>query len=266
MANLSQRRLGALMAVVLVAGCDSTSPGSGRLLRVQGQVLEATQPPAPPLDVDIQAWPSAPGGNDSTTLQTDAAGGYAAELGPFTDPPADSLRVRVTQNDCDVQLETDLWHRDLAANDGDLIVLPTLDLSHRLPLAQIGTGQEMCAAIVTRSTPEIIGDVSRLALWFDDFSDSVRGRWRLNHQASTGDDYGYFSGSQELHRVVLQLRPTQPTPCTGLQLDMPFGGDNGSTFGVSDLTGGEGCFVPSTAVRFFSGTGGLDPLVPPGGG
>ncbi|MDQ3660928.1 MAG: hypothetical protein M3454_07730 [Actinomycetota bacterium] len=262
MVNRSKRRTGALMAISLVAGCDSTSPGSGRLLRVEGQVLEANQPPAPPLQVDVQAWPSAPGGNDSTTLQTDAAGGYAAELGPFTDPPADSLRVRVTQNDCDLLSETVLWRRDLALDEGDALTLPTLALSYRLPLAQIGIGQEMCAAIVTRSTPETIGDVSLLALWFDDISDSVRGRWRLNHQASIGDDYGYFSGSQELDRVVLQLRPTQPTPCTGLQLDMPFGGDNGSTFGVSDLTGSESCFVPSTAVRFFQGAS-LPEVLPP---
>lgn len=266
MANLSKRGVGALMAVAIVAGCDSTSPGSGRLLRVEGQVLEANQPPAPPLHVDVQAWPSAPGGNDSTTLQTDAVGGYAGELGPFTDPPTDSLRVRVTQNDCDVQLETHLWHRDLAANDGDLIVLPTLDLSHRLRQAQLGIGQAICAAIVTQSTPELIGDYARLALWFDDSSDSVRGRWRLNHSASFGDNYGYFSGFREVDRLILNLRPTPLTSCAGLQIDMPFAGSNSSRFEASELTAGDGCLVPTKVIRFFSGTGGLDPQLPPGGG
>jgi hypothetical protein len=78
--------------------------------------------------------------------------------------------------------------------------------------------------------------------------DSVRGRWRLNHTATIGDDYGYFSGFLEPGRVVLQLRPTQPTPCTGLQLEVPVGGENGSTMGAGELTGDGSCFVPSTIV------------------
>jgi hypothetical protein len=126
-------------------------------------------------------------------------------------------------------------------------------LSYRLPSAQLGTGQEMCGAIVTPFTAELIGDYARLALWIDDISDSVRGRWRLNHSASSGDDYGYFSGSLEPESVILQLHATQPTPCTGLQLEMPVGDDDGLTIGAGNLTGDGSCFVPSTTVRFFDG-------------
>lgn len=263
MADLSRLATGALLALVLVAACDSTSPPSDRLLHVQGEVLEAGQAPAPPVHVGIQAWPAlGPDGSDVATLRTDAAGVYTADLGPFPNSVIDSLHVRVTQNDCGLQVTTDLRRRDLALDDGEALVLPTLALSYRLPSAQFSIGGEICAAIVTPSSAEIVGDYARLALWIDDVSDSVRGRWRLNHSASIGDDYGYFSGSLEFDHVILQLRPTQPTPCIGLQLAIPVGGDNGSTLGAGDLTGDGSCFVPSTTVRFFEGSV-LPELLPP---
>lgn len=253
MAQLYRLVTGALLALILAAACDSTSPESDRLLHVRGDVLEAGQAPAPPVVVEIQAWPApGPDGSDLATLHTDAAGVYTADLGPFPTSVIDSLRVRVTQNDCGSQLTTDLRRRDLAL-DGEVLVLPTLALSYRLPSAQVGIGGEACAAIVTPASAEIVGDYARLALWIDDVSDSVRGRWRLNHSASIGDDSGYFSGSLESDHIMLQLQPTLPTPCTGLQLTLPVGGDNGATMGAGELTGDGSCSVPSTTVRFFEG-------------
>lgn len=250
----------ALLALILVSACDSTSPPSDRLLQVQGEVFEAGQAPAPPLHVDIQAWPALD--SDGANLRTDAVGRYAAELGPFPEEVADSLRVRVTQYDCEGHVETELWRRDLGAGESDALVLPMLTLSYRLPVAGFGLGAELCGAIVTRiaTAPELVDDHARLALWIDDVSDSVRGRWRLNHLVSIGDDYGYFSGSEESDRLVLQLRPTPPTPCTGLQLDIPFSGDNSSRLGPGELTGD--CFVPNTTVRFFHGAV-LPEVLPP---
>jgi hypothetical protein len=253
MAGISKLGTGALLPLVLVAACDSTSPASDRLLHVSGEVIEEGQAPAPPLDVDIQAWPAL--GSDGihvATLRTDAAGRFTAELGPFPDPLVDSLLVRVTQNDCDFGLTTELRHRDLALGDGEVLVLPSIALSYRLPSAEFGSGQEMCGAIVTPFLPEAAGDYARLALWIDEVSDSVRGRWRLNHSASVGDDYGLFSGALELDGVILQLRPTQPTPCTGLQLVIPVD-DNGSIMGAADVSGDGSCSVPSTTVRLFKG-------------
>jgi hypothetical protein len=265
MADRSNPCTGALLALALVSACDSTSPPSDRLLRVRGEILEAGQAPVPLLDVEIQAWPGlGSSGSDSATLRTDAAGLYTAELGPFSSSIVDSLRVRVTQNDCGSQLTTELRRRDLALGDGAALVLPTLDLSYRLPLAQFGIGGQMCAAVVTPFSAEFVGDHASLAVWIDDVSDSVRGRWRLNHTATIADDYGYFSGSLEPDHVILQLRPTQPTPCTGLHLDIPVGGDNGSTIGAGDLSGDGSCFVPSTQVRFFEGAS-LPELLPPNG-
>jgi hypothetical protein len=213
--------------------------------------------------VGIQAWPAlGPDGSDVAALRTDAAEVYTADLGPFPNFVVDSLRVRVTQNDCGLQVTTDLQRRDLTLNDGEALVLPTLALSYRLPSAQFSIGGEICAAIVTPPSAEIVGDHARLALWVDDVSDSVRGRWRLNHSASIGDDYGYFSGSLQFDHVILHLLPTQPTPCTVLQLAIPVGGHNGSTMGAGDLSGDGSCSVPSTTVRFFEG-GVLTELLPP---
>jgi hypothetical protein len=120
----------------------------------------------------------------------------------------------------------------------------------------------MCAAIVTPATESTIGDNSWLALWIDQISDSVRGRWRSNHSATIGDDYGYFSGSYDMDSLRLQLRPALPTPCTGLDLTLPVGGDNGSGLGPGELSGDGSCSVPNASVRFFEGAV-LTEVLPP---
>ena len=247
---------GVYLAVALLTGCDSTSPQIAPVLRIQGEILEGDQPPSPPLDVDILAWGVlGPGGSDSAALRTDLAGLYGAELGPFTDPHVDSLRVRVHQYDCAMQITTDIRRRSLTLGGGDTLLLPTVALSYRLPRAQLGIGGAVCGAIVTRNTIESGGDYASLALWFDELTDSLRGRWQLNHSVSIGDDYGYFSGSLESDRLTLLLRPTQPTPCTGLLVEIPIV-PNGSALGpasISSPDGGRTCFVPATTFRFFDG-------------
>ena len=266
MTALSELSRGTVLALVFMSACDSAAPAPDRMLHVQGEVLEAGQAPAPPLDMDIQAWPALGSeGSDAAALRTDAAGLYTVDLGPFPDPLVDSLRVGVTQNDCGMQVTTELRRRDIILGDGDALLLPSLGLSYRLPPAQFSIGGEICGAIVTPLSAEFVGDYARLVLWIDEATDSVRGRWRLNHSATIGDDYGYFSGSLEPDRVILQLRPTQPTPCTGLQLEIPVGGDNGATMEAGDLTGDGSCFVPSTTVRFFEGAS-LTALLPPNPG
>jgi hypothetical protein len=132
MAGLAKLSTSSLLALLLITACDSTSPASDRMLHIQGEILEAGQPPMPPLDVEIQAWPALSDGSDIDTVRTDSAGGYSGELGPFAHPRVDRLRVRVTQNDCGLQATTELQRRDLALGDGDAL-LPTLSLSYRLP-------------------------------------------------------------------------------------------------------------------------------------
>jgi hypothetical protein len=253
-----------LVLLVLIGACDSSSPSDDRVLHVSGEVLEADHPPAPSLEVILQAWPEpAVGGSDSASVRTDAAGRYTADLGPFPNARIDSLRVRVIQSDCLSQVTTELWQRDPAIQ-GDALVVPSLGLSYRLFPAEFGTAAQMCSAIAPSSW-DLSGDYASLALWIDQITDSVRGRWRLNHSVSIGDDYGYFSGLYHSDRITLQLRPTQPTPCTGLQLDILVGGHNGSTLGAGSLAGDGSCSVPSTTVRFFKGAV-LSEVLPPAGG
>ncbi len=258
-----------LALIAFVAGCDSNSPGSDSLLRVEGVVLEAGDapaPPAPPLRVSIHAWPE-PGsdGIGNATIETDEQGTYEAELGPFPDAVVDSLLVRLHQNDCGTQLETLLSRRDLALGDGEVLRLPTLTLSYRLRMAEIGRGAEMCAAIVTPADERIIGDHASLALWIDDLGDPsddlARGRWRLNHSASIGDDYGYFSGTAADERMILQLESVLGGGCT-IQLDIPVGGLNGITLQAGEVTSTESCFIPDRTIRFFRGAE-LSEVLPP---
>lgn len=108
-------------------------------------------------------------------------------------------------------------------------------------------------------------DYARLALWLDELTDSVRGRWRLNHQASIGDDYGYFSGSPQDHLLTLLLRPTQPTPCTGLRVEIPINPSNAHSLepaSVTDMTGEESCFISNTTIRLFEGAA-MQEVLPP---
>jgi hypothetical protein len=271
MFDRSKRRAATLTAVALMSACDSTSPGSdGRLLRVQGQILEAGQVPSPALDIRIQAWPALGAeGQDTATRQTDTAGVYAAELGPFPGTNVDSVRVRVTQYDCGATLPTDLWQRDVGLGDDGALALPRVDLSHRLQVAALGRDAEMCASI---SNPEHY-EHAHLALRVDDVTDSVRGRWLLNHSTSIPSNLGYFSGSyapDPVNHLTLVLRPKQPTDCTGLRIEVPMGGELGNEFGPATLISDGSCQVPSGTIRLFRGLGGINlllpPLPPPGGG
>lgn len=103
------------MLVPVLVGCDSSSPPSDRLLHVRGEVLVQGQAPAPPLDVEVQAWPTVEAdGSSLATGRTDVTGLYSADLGPFPNAVVDSLRVRVTQYDCGRQVSTDLRRSDVA--------------------------------------------------------------------------------------------------------------------------------------------------------
>jgi len=256
----------AIILAVALVGCDSTSPPDDLLLHVRGNVLVEGQVPAPPVAVAIQAWPDLEADGSSTAiLPTDAAGQYAADLGPFPGAAVDSLHVRVTHYDCGMQLTTILRRIDVALGGGH-VMLPTIDVAHRLAQAQFGLGMKACAAIVTPATimTPSTADHARLALWIDEISDSVRGRWRLNHSLSIGDDFGYFSGALEGGLLLLQLHPTPPTPCTGITLEIPVGGGNGSTLGAGELVGDGSCSVPNVALRFYEGAE-LGEVLPPNG-
>ena len=246
---------GVTLAFMLVTGCDSTSPISEQAFHFAGEVLEEGQPPSPPLLVEVQAWPSvAAPGVDTTSTVTDLSGRYNVNLGPFPSGRVDSVRARVNQADCFSQVRTQVLIREWATTRRDTIALPKLTLSYHLLPGQLEIGAAVCGAVLVPLSTESIGDYIRLALWVDQIADSVRGRWYLAHQATTASEYGDFSGSLQLDTLRLQLRSTPPTLCNGFELDIPVGGDNGSTMGAANLRSEGTCFVPDTVVRFFQGT------------
>lgn len=256
-------KLGAPAALLLAAACDSTSPRTDDSIVVTGRVLEAGSAPMPPLPVEVVAWPAPQaGGTGAVTMLTDAAGGYTAEVGPFPGGRPDSVRVRVTQSDCAEDLPTELMQRDLAGR-GDPLVVPDLALAYRLLAAELDAGQAMCGAI--GPGPGVPGgDFARLALWIDQVADSVKGRWRLNHSISIGDESGYFRGIIDADRLVLVLEHAAPAGCTEFDLEVLVEPAGGSTLGAGSLEGGAGCSITGAVLRFFQGAVLTEPLPPEG--
>lgn len=257
---MSVQRFGAAIALVVcctLASCDSTTPasaGSG----ITGMVTEAGSVPAPSLAVDITIWTATgPGSGMSRWVETDQTGGYDADFESLAPIDLDSVRIGASRFDCGGQQTASVTVSTAQLPDVEMIEAPTLDMSYRLPLAQFGTGRSFCAAAIDLDAVAGVGDLARLAIWIDDMSDSVRGRWRLNHSISSGDDYGYFSGSEvatsDTHSLQLHLRPTQPTSCTGLDLVIPTTSPNTSFIDVSTVTSDGSCALPNGPLRFFDG-------------
>jgi hypothetical protein len=249
-----------LILASLWAGCDSSSPSDQRMVQVQGAVLEAGAVPNPPVDVDIRLWP-VPGfeEGDSAAVFTDEAGRYSAELGPIGDGGVDSLQVVAIQSDCTQETFTEIQLTETNLGDGGTLEVPTLALSRTLPFPQTAVGTSMCAAIAGRALFGDLAGFSRLAMWIEESSDSIRGRWRLNHQVSVGDDAGSFSGAEEADRLVFLLRPTTPSPCVGLRVEMPFPTPPEPQLGLARVTSEGHCNVPDATIRFFHNTAELEP-------
>jgi hypothetical protein len=252
-------RASSLRCIILIlaglwAGCDSSSPSGERMVRVQGRVLEEGAVPNPPVDINIRIWPvpeSEEG--DLAAVFTDEEGRYSAELGPLEDGEIDSVQIVAIQYDCGHQTSTEIRLAEPVPGGGGSLEVPTLVLSRTLPPAQTAAGTSMCAAIAGRALFGDFGGYSRLALWVEESSDSIRGRWRLNHQESVGDDAGSFSGAEEEDGLVFLLRPTPPTPCGGIRLELPF------PVGLASLTSEGECNVPDATIRFLDTTDELDP-------
>lgn len=265
-------RLSACLALLIACtSCDSTSPGAvATAVRVEGSVRESGvylngAVPSPSLSVTVTAWPEpGAGGADSAVVQTDAAGDFVAVLGPYSSGRLDSLRIRITQVECDRLHYTDVWERDVALGDrsSQTLVLPMITLDLPRTEAQFFLGAEMCGAFIGQN------DFVRLALWMDTLTtDSIKGRWRLNHQASIGDSYGYFRAGLGPNDLSIELVPlTGVAPgCPMLQLDLPIApAINNVLLDMGTLTPNGTCFVPSAGLRFFKGAV-LPPLLAPGG-
>jgi hypothetical protein len=246
-----------LMACGVLAACDSTEPGSAAS-SVAGTVVEAGGAPAPPLAINITMWTATgPASGLSRWLATDPAGDYEAYLEAIAPFDLDSVRIEARRFDCGGEQTASVTVGSAQLPETGTIEAPALALSYRLPAAQIGAGASFCAAVTDPPLIDEGADLARLAIWIDDMSDSVRGRWRLNHSVSIGDDYGEFSGTEVetsgTYALHLHLRPTQPTGCSGLDLVIPTISPNSSVVDVSTVTGDGTCTLPSGPVRFFDG-------------
>jgi hypothetical protein len=251
-----------LVGIGALASCDTTEPGVERTLHVEGMVLEDDQPPLTPLHLHIEAW--VPGLSVvSADLTTDAEGRYDMSLGPTLAEGVDSVRVQVRQFSCQRTFLTALTHRDLDATARDTLHVPSVSLSLPWIPAEAQSGGSSCAHIYVPTPPEGgLGDLMMLALWHDDLGDQPRGRWRLNHTASIGDDFGYFSGVRTEEGLELVLDSQYPE-CGAFALTIPIGGVNGTTFGPAELTHSGTCFVPSPVqIRFFDGGVLSEPALP----
>jgi len=246
----STRRLCVGIGIGALLSCDATAPAIERSLLIEGAIVEGGEAPLVPLPVAVQVW--VPGSNAvSLALETDPQGRYAVTIGPTLTTLVDSVRVQVTQLTCQGTPMTAFIQRHLDASGGDTLTLPSVSLSPPGVPAQASQGGSSCAAI-TASPEDGLGDFLELALWHDELEPLPHGRWQLNHQASSADDYGYFDGRRTAGGLELVLHSS--TACGTFALTIPVGGANGVTFGPADLTYTGPCPVPPRLrVRFFDG-------------
>ncbi len=262
-------RRGVILAPVVIAAmaaaCDSTAPAKGTHL--SGVITELGKIPAPPMDVKVRIWRSGnPSAEDAAILLTDANGAFAVDLAAVEPPELDSVRVMATRYDCEGNRVTGVTVRRADIAGARSITMPRINLNFELATPDVANGAAVCAAIPRRTATLEIDDMARLAIWIDDISDSVRGRWRANHSASIGDDFGYFSGYEAVNAGIselhLHLRPTEPASCTGLDLVIPTVADGSAEMDVATLSGGGSCSLPDGPIRFFKGAS-LSEVQPP---
>lgn len=257
--------LSSVLLAAMVAACDSTAPFKGT--RVSGVITEAGEVPAPPMDVKVRVWRVGnPSAEEVSALLTDKHGAFAVDLADVEPPELDSVRVTGTRYDCEGNRVAGATARRADIAGAKSVTMPRINLNFELPTPHVADEAAICAAIPRRSATLQIDDMARLAIWIDDISDSVRGRWRVNHSTSIGDDFGYFSGYEtvngEIRTLHLHLRPTEPASCPGLDLVIPTLADGSSEMDVAILSGDGGCSLPDGPVRFFKGAS-LPELQPP---
>jgi hypothetical protein len=266
-----RRALYLAILVALVGGCgDSAGPPEGKMVVVQGEVIEGEATPTSPLDLTVRVWaPFTRNGEDFAGLHTDGAGRYTATFGPFEDASVDSVVIRVFQDDCGFGIVERFGYQNLAADDAGTIEIPVISLDDRLTSPELAQGTAMCAAVVTRNSVGEVFGYPLLALWLDLVGTGgqsgglvVQGRWQLDDFTTRLADVGYFTGAAVGGRLRLELRPASGPPedpyqpsCTTIDLDLALGGPNGRTIGVGEVVSeGEFCFLSDRTVRFETGS------------
>ena len=254
-ASLSALRMTALL-VGMAVGCGGEGPSeipATPSVYVAGVVRDPDGTPVPRITVTWELWP-APDSvqqgavSDFSTrwfMRTDDAGGFVAHAGYYGIESLDSVELAVTVGECWGLASVAIRERAVTLNPGVPDTMSReLVLGHTAPPARLAVGP--ACAVIVGPPPDQLEDV--LALWIDEISDSVRGRWLKNYQASFGSEYGLFSGAREGSLVTLDLRPESPKGiCNGYTLELPL--EAGDTFGIATHRS-DSCPLLPPALRF----------------
>jgi hypothetical protein len=233
---------------------------------VAGTVRDQDGAPVPLLTVVWEAWP-APDSADEAVVQdlsvryfttTDEFGRFATQVGYYSIAELDSIHVGTHPHECwglgaDTVRQTALA---ITRSARDTVLQAELTVPLTAARARLEVGPA-CAVMVSPDVPDL---QHNLAIWIDEITDSVRGRWRLNFHHTRGDDYGQFSGAREGGSVRLDLRnevqwdtETPAGLCTGYSLELPL--EAGDTFGTGAIAS-EACLSGLSeplSLRFVAG-------------
>ena len=254
---MTSHRLIGILAVGLVACSDEAPPPDSPEVQVAGVVRDPDGKPVSGVTVIWEAWPlpdsAQQGGGSSYSVRwfakTDGAGRFAEHVGYYSVAQLDSLEIEVGVDGC--------WgFAPLTVRERAVTLTPSpmgtrldrdLTLTRTSPRARLVVGP-MCAVMVG---PPPFEEEDRLAVWIDDISDSLRGRWRMNFQGSRGDDYGDFAGVRAGNVLTLDLRHATPWGnCTGYTLELPV--EVGDTLGPGTYRSA-GCPTVPGALHFIEG-------------
>lgn len=243
----------------LLPGCATeTSSGAGPSLVVLVADFEtASGEPLPRVVAVPEVWPEPDSSLIYGEVAIETGGQHPIDLGRFDGGVIDSLRLTAYPSVCSGFDTARIARRALRLHGrADTIRVGRLSLSRIHPRALLTEGPA-CADAIEEGDPF---RYFQLALWFDDISDSVRGRWRKSYQASYGDEYGYFSGVRSGDFLLLGLNLVNPwSTCTKYTLTMPIAAPD--TLAQAALTS-SGCRYHSDRLRFTEGEF-LSPLLPP---
>ncbi len=248
---------GPLLGLLVACGNQGPSePPAAPGVYVAGVVRDQDGMPVPLVTVVWELWPapdSVQQGNVSDYsvrwfMRTDSMGRFAAHAGYYGVESLDSVELAVVVDECWGLAPVTVRERAVTLNPGvpDTVISRELTLGRTAPRARLAVGPA-CAVIVG---PPPLQLEDNLALWVDEISDSVRGRWLIDYHGSFGTDHGLFSGSREGSRVTLELRNDSVYDagppwgiCTGYTLELPL--EAGDTLGIGTHRS-DGCpFVPA---------------------
>jgi hypothetical protein len=268
--GITQQSFSTLLVAALLAGlilaCDDQGPGEPPAtpgVYVAGVVRDQEGMPVSRIMVVWELWPAPDSVQQGAVssfsvrwfMRTDSMGRFAAHAGYYGVESLDSVGLDVLGDDCWGLAHVTVRERAVPVNPD----VPDTVMNREVTLARTGARARLAVgpACAVMLDPPPFDSENRFALWIDEISDSVRGRWRMNYQDSRGDDYGAFSGWREGSLVTLELRHASPWDagppggiCAGYRLELPL--EEGDSLGIGTLRS-DGCPFEPFPLRFVEG-------------